>query len=138
MAHRTPLVLCGDGDLVPVAHALHHRTLGAGRPFIVGDPRRGTAPASARAPASYASGVAAFEAAAEGALCIRSRWPPRDFASVMDLLQDPRARVQLVVCAGRYERYERNDVLLAMSDPIQVPSLGTRKTELPRIVNEHK
>jgi hypothetical protein len=134
MAHRTPLVLCGDGDLVPIAHALHRRTLGAGRPFIVGDPRRGDTRASIRCPASYASGVAAFEAAAEGALCVCSRRPPRDFAAVMDLLRDPRARVQLVVCA---DGYERHDVLLAISDPIQVPSLGTRKTELPRIVEDY-
>jgi hypothetical protein len=51
-----------------------------------------------------------------------------------DLLRDPRARVQLVVCA---DGYERHDVLLAISDPIQVPSLGTRKPELPRIIDEY-
>jgi hypothetical protein len=27
MAHRTPLVLCGDGDLVPVAHGSSRSTL---------------------------------------------------------------------------------------------------------------
>jgi hypothetical protein len=33
--HQAVLVLCGAGDLVPVAHALHRRTLGADRPFVV-------------------------------------------------------------------------------------------------------
>jgi hypothetical protein len=46
--YRAALVLCGDGDLVPIAWALHRHTLGADRPFIVCDPRRGTqAPAVA-------------------------------------------------------------------------------------------
>jgi hypothetical protein len=60
--HRATLVLCGEGDMVPIAWALHRRTLGPDRPFIVCDPRRGTKAASVRAPASHASGVAAFEA----------------------------------------------------------------------------
>ena len=134
MAQRAQLVLWGDGDLVPIAHALHRRMLGSDRPFIVGDPRRGDTPASARSPANYASGVAAFGAAVEGSLCVRSKRPPRDFASVMELLQCPSARVRLVVCA---DRHERNDVLLAVSAPIQVPSLGTRARDLPRIVEEY-
>lgn len=40
--HQAALVLCGEDDLVPIAWALHRRTLGADRPFIVCDPRRGT------------------------------------------------------------------------------------------------
>ncbi len=131
--HRQ-LVLCGDDDLVPIAHALHRRILGADRPFVLGDPRRKTTPASVSAPANYTSGVAAFEAAAGGSLCIRSKRPPRDFASMMKLLRDPNARVQLVVCAGRYHQ---NDVLLVISDPIQVPPLKERAGELPRIVEEY-
>ena len=134
VAQRAPLVLCGDGDLVPIAHALHRRALGSDRPFILTDPRRGTTPASVHSPANYPNGVAAFTAAAEGSLCVRSRRPPRDFASVMELLRDPSARVRLVVCA---DRYERNDVLLAVSDPIHVPSLKTRAGELSRIVQEY-
>src|SRR5690242_5078432 len=71
--HRAALVLCGEGDLVPIAWTLHRHTLGADRPFIVCDPRRGTQAASVRSPASRASGVAAFEAAIGGSLCVRSR-----------------------------------------------------------------
>jgi len=51
--HRAQLVLCGHGDLVPLAHGLHRRALGAETPFIVCDPRRGNTPASVRSPANY-------------------------------------------------------------------------------------
>src|ERR1041384_5058629 len=37
---RSALVLRGDGDLVPIARAIHRRAFGADRPFIVADPRR--------------------------------------------------------------------------------------------------
>src|SRR5262249_4464867 len=37
---RAALVLCGAGDLVPVAQWLHCRVLGSDRPFILCDPRR--------------------------------------------------------------------------------------------------
>jgi hypothetical protein len=59
---RATLVLCGGGDMV-IAQALHHRTLGPDKPFIVCDPRRLTSAASVRSPESRATGVAAFEAA---------------------------------------------------------------------------
>jgi len=132
-AHRH-LLLCGDGDLVPIAHALQRRALGADRPFVVADPRRINAPASLSFPANCVSGVAAFKAAAGGSLCMRIERPPRDVASMKELIQEPKARVQLVICAGRYDR---RNVLLAVADPIQVPSLKDRAAELPRIVEEY-
>src|SRR5512138_999549 len=61
--HRAALVVCGTGDMVPIAWALHRRVLGAERPFVVCDPRRGNTPASVRSPANHESGVAAFDAA---------------------------------------------------------------------------
>jgi hypothetical protein len=131
---RAPLVLCGDGDLVPIAHALHRRTFGPDQPFVLTDPGRGDTPATVRAPVNCRSGVTAFEAATAGSLCVRSRRPPRDFAKVMDLIRDPRARVRLVVCA---DPYEMSDVLLAVSDPLRLPPLKTRARELPRIVEEY-
>jgi hypothetical protein len=71
VAHHAHLVLCGTGDLVPIAFALHRRTLGADRPFVMCDPHRGNRPASARSPASCDSGIAALAAAAGGSLCVR-------------------------------------------------------------------
>jgi hypothetical protein len=69
--HSAALVLLGETDLVPIAHALHRRTLGADRPFIVCDPNRENTRASLRSPANHETGVAAFKAAAGGALCVR-------------------------------------------------------------------
>src|SRR5882672_11345949 len=70
--HRATLVLCGEGDMVPIAQALHRRTLGPDKPFIICDPRRLTSTATVRSPASRTSGVAAFEAAIGGSLCMRT------------------------------------------------------------------
>lgn len=132
VAQHAPLVLCGDGNLVPVAHALHQRALGPGSPFVLAERRDRTA--SSRAPVRYASGVAAFEAATDGTLCVRSKRPPRDFPKVMKLLRGTGARVRLVVCSATRDEH---DVLLAIADPIHVPELKTRAAgELPRIVDE--
>ena len=38
VTHREPLLLCGEGNLVPIARQLHERAL-AGRPFVVARPR---------------------------------------------------------------------------------------------------
>jgi len=45
--YQTALVLCGDGDLVPVARGVHRHALGDERPFVLCDPRQ-RAPASLR------------------------------------------------------------------------------------------
>jgi len=66
LAHRAHLVLRGAGDLVPIASALHRRTFGPSRPFVVCDPRRGNTPASVRSPANHDRGLMALEAAAGG------------------------------------------------------------------------
>ena len=49
VTRRATLVLLGVTDMVPIARALHRRTLGADRPFIVSDPRRANVPATTRA-----------------------------------------------------------------------------------------
>jgi hypothetical protein len=100
VATRVPLVLCGDVDIVPIAHALHRHAFGADRPFVLAGPRRRKdMPASLQHPASYVAGMAAFDAATGGAICVISRRPPRDFAQAVKALRDPAARAWLVVCA---------------------------------------
>jgi len=128
------LVLLGEADLVPLAHALHRRTLGDEQPFIVCDRRRGDTVASVRSPDNYMSGVAAFAAATGGSLCVRHSRPPKDFSSMIALLRDPSARVQLIVCADA--RHD-TDPFVTLPVPIRVPSLRTRTDELPRIVDEY-
>jgi hypothetical protein len=131
MTRRTALVLRGSGDLVPVAHALHRRTMGAEAPFIVCDRRRRSAAGSVRAPENHESGVSAFEAASGGSLCVRSSRLPRDFSLLLERLREPEPSVQLVVCLDRDDR----GALLAGPVPIDVPSLRCRMRDVPRLVD---
>ena len=131
--HRAALVLCGEGDLVPIAWALHRHTLGADRPFIVCDPRRGTKAASVRSPASRASGVAAFEAAIGGSLCVRSRRLPGDFSALVARLRD----TDDVLCAICNAEIADPRPPLVLPAPLVVPPLAQRSAELDRIIAEY-
>ena len=130
--HRIPMVLCGEGDLVPAARSIHRHTIGADRPFVVCDPRRRQTGATVRSSENYATGMQALVAAHGGTLCVRSRRLPRDFDDVVVALRDPSARVQLVVCAGTPE-----DCRTRCAAPIILPSLAGRQAELDRIITEY-
>ncbi|HWU90348.1 MAG TPA: FHA domain-containing protein, partial [Kofleriaceae bacterium] len=65
-SRRHALVLHGPDDLVPIAHGLHLRVLGAERPFIVCDPRRRRSEGSVRVAANIDRAVPAVRAAAGG------------------------------------------------------------------------
>lgn len=131
--HRATLVLYGEGDLVPIAWALHRHTLGADRPFVVADPRRRKKEASVRSPASRASGIAAFEAAVGGFLCVRMRRLPNDFPALVARLRDS-DHVLCVLCAGELADPHSPLVLPA---PLVVPPLAHRSTELDRVIAEY-
>jgi hypothetical protein len=132
--HSATLVLLGETDLVPIAHALHRRTLGPKQPFIVCDRLRRNTRASVRSPSNQESGVAAYRAARGGSLCVRAQRLPDDFSSVVALARNPGASVQLIVCAdGRHDTHP----FLTLPVPIRVPSLRTRTSELSRIVDEY-
>jgi hypothetical protein len=131
---RAALVLCGRGDLVPVASALHRRTFGPSAPFVLCDPRRGNAAETVRSPANRATGIEAIAAASGGTICLRARRLPRDFAAVVDRVRDPHAHVQTIVCWG--QRGEHHP-LLVIPAPIVVPDLRDRAGELSRIIDEY-
>ena len=128
--HRAQLVLCGHGDLVPLAYGLHRRAFGTDAPFIVCDPRRGDTPATVRSPANLASAAAAFDAAAGGSICVRRRRPPHDFSSLVTRLRSSR-NVQYI-CLD-----EDSLQWLVRPGPIEVPSIAARASELPQIVDEY-
>jgi hypothetical protein len=128
------LVLCGEGDLVPIAAALHRRTLGPDAPFILCDPRRGNTAANVRSAANRVTCIDAITAAAGGTMCMRARHLPRDFVSVVERLRAATAHVQTMLCWG--ERDDNNPLLLA-PPPIIVPPLRDRAEELPEIVNDY-
>ena len=133
--HRAALVLLGETDLVPIARALHRRTHGADRPFVVCDPRRrdGEDYESVRSPVNYGTGLSAFRAARGGTLCVRSRRLPRDFSSVVAQIRST-DDVQIIVCAdGRDDAHP----FLILPAPIRIPSLRVRTDELPRIIDEY-
>lgn len=127
-----PLSLVGYGDLVPLAQALHRRTLGEERPFIVCDPRRTTLEATVRSSANAWPGREALRAAEGGTLCVRSKRLPRDFAEAFSALSARRARTQLVVCV---ESAQDGRAFQAMR--LKVPQLWTRRPELSRVIEEY-
>jgi len=130
-AQRGSLTVCGQGDLVPIVHSLHLRTLGAGRPFIVCDPRRRSSAASVRAAVSRREGLSAMATAGGGTLCMRTRRLPRDFFEVSLAVRDPASRVQLAVCT------EEVDARTLLANPIVIPPLARRRAELDRIIEEY-
>jgi hypothetical protein len=128
VAYHAALVLCGHGDLVPVARGLHHHVLGA-RPFVLCDPRR-RATGTGTQFASRPTGAEALADALGGTVCVRAKHRPRDFAEVVTAVHD--ARVRLVLCGPELPRL--TDLVLA---PIKVPALATRAHELDRIIDEY-
>ena len=129
---RTALVLHGDGDLVPIARAIHRRAFGVDRPFIVCDPRRHQSSATIRSPENYETGMPAFAAATGGSLCVRSLRLPKDFSSVVTALRNPNSKVRLVICAQKPEDWKEY-----LPAPIAVPPLTSRLDELDQIIMEY-
>jgi FHA domain-containing protein len=129
---RTALVLCGEGDLVPIARAIHRRVRSSTRPFVVCDPRRQAGQATVRAAENHAAGMEALAAAAGGSLCVRSRRLPADYSQVVEALRDPTSQVQLIVCAEGSRECERCRVT-----PIVIPPLAARADEIDRIIHEY-
>lgn len=129
---RAALILCGDDDLVPIAHSLHRRARGAERPFVVCDPRRHPGKETVRSAENHITGLKALAAAAGGSVCVRTRRLPRDFRDLVQELRDPSSRVQLIVCAAEREECERCRVT-----PIVIPPLSGRRSEIDRIIDEY-
>jgi hypothetical protein len=73
---RAALILCGDGDLVPIARSLHRRSRGLEQPFIVCDPRRHPGKETVRSAENHVMGLEALAAAAGGSVCVRTRRLP--------------------------------------------------------------
>jgi len=131
--HRATLVLCGRCDIVRIAEALHRRTLGPDKPFILCDPRRLRSTATVRSPASRTSGVAAFEAAIGGSLCMRMRRFPDDFQALVARLRSA-DEVLCVLCTGQLTGAYLPFILPA---PLTVPPIAERSAELDRIIAEY-
>jgi hypothetical protein len=133
---RSALVLRGSGDMVPIAHTIHRRTLGDRAPFVVSDPRRRQdRRATVRNAANVALGLEAFRQASHGTLCIRTRRLPPDLDAVLHLFREPHSTVQLTMCAETTA--SRRDPFALGPARIEIPSLETRRGELHRIAHEY-
>ncbi len=131
-ARRGALVLCGAGDLVPIAQSLHHRVFGADRPFVLCDPRRRHGKATVRSAENYKDGALALVAATGGSLCVRALCLPSRFDEITAALRGPHSRAQLVICAQSPTYCEP-----FLATPIVVPSLVDRADELDQIITEY-
>ena len=132
-SHLAAIVLCGAGDMVPIARSLHRRTLGSDRPFVTCDPHRIAPSGSVRVPENRTSGMVAFEAAVGGTLCLRSGRLPHDLPALIAQLRGTRD-VMLVVCAP-----DSVDVspFVIRPAPIVLPPLADRGDEIDRIISEY-
>jgi hypothetical protein len=126
------VVLRGESDAVPIAHALHRRLLGPERAFIVCDPRRREGDGSVRSPPNRRTGISAIEAAQGGSVCIHSHRPPRGFDLLVSPLRGPHATTVLFVCLHGDDHLR--DLLCR---PLEIPSLTQRSAELDRLIDEY-
>ena len=132
-ALRTSLLLRGEGDLVPIAYAIHRFTVGSAAPFIVCDRRRRDTNASVRSPQNVPGGIEAFARAVGGTLCLWHERLPADIDEVRRCARAPNSEVQLIVCA----RLQRRAASADGNPTIEIPRLQLRERELSRIVDEY-
>jgi FHA domain-containing protein len=132
VAQRAPLILRGDGDLVPIAETLHRLAFGDSAPFVVCDPRRENTPASVRSAANCGHCREAFMSAIGGSICIRRRRLPPGLGELMQRLYLPDSEVRLFVCDG--PSYGET---FGGSITIELPPLQMREIEVPRIIDEY-
>lgn len=124
-----PITLCGQGDLVPLAHALHRRMLGKDRPFVVSTRTRGDTDETVRAAKNFQRGLDALQAAATGSICVVEGKLPADIDALLKSIADPATRVHLFVC-------EKNAKKTA-EELIQIPPLASRSEDLDLVVQEY-
>lgn len=118
---RASLVLCGEGDLAPIAHRLHRETLGSQRPFV-------TCARGDRA-------LELLERAGDGTLCVPVLDPPEDLLDAINALVTT-SLARLVLCAPDARDVSPLGVLLGPTIWIELPSLLARRPEIPRILVE--
>lgn len=128
---RSHLALIGPGDLVPIAFAIHWRTMGTAK-FVVADPRRKEAPCMTRLTTkSLPTLNQAIDAARGGTVCIRSIRKPSDWGAARSRLAAE--DVRLTVC---YPASRLDDIELSRPAPIVVPPISGR--DIDRLIDEYE
>ncbi|HEX8115558.1 MAG TPA: FHA domain-containing protein [Kofleriaceae bacterium] len=132
--HRAPLLVSGEGDLVPLARSLHDHARGGDKPFVLCDPRRRGAKADVRLATNITDVRHALQSAVGGSLCLLRRRMPRDASAVLDEIRSSNPRVQLIVCMYESERIPIESLL---AYTIDIPPLAAREHELGQIISEY-
>lgn len=128
------VMLCGKGELLLLAEALHRRVR-ANRPFVLVAPRRhGQNRRSPRSAARYPTILPALEAAAGGTLCFALENRPADLPMAARVLR-ARDDVMIILCGAEVRRPTLPFTL--RPPPIVIPPLSDRGAELDRIIWEY-
>lgn len=136
LRRRTPLVLLGHEDLVPVARDLYRCILGPLAPFIVCDHRRasGADSENVRSPLNIADPDEALTAAVGGTLCFRNERLPASFDRILERARFSDARAQIVVCGGPQDEPNVHTAEAVLT----LPSMAARSTRaIEHIVLEY-
>jgi hypothetical protein len=124
MAHgRAALILHGAGSLLGVARRLHRLALGD-RPLVALGPGD--------------SVTEAIERAAGGMLYIEARHLPRDLGPLVAGVQEPTARVRIVVGVASAEESARLAATLPRVATIAIPPLAERPEELDALIEAYR
>lgn len=128
-----PVVLRGDDDLVAIAHDLHRRVYGPGRPFVTCDPKRHSSSGDVRLPANVVDGRDAFEQARGGTLCVLAHRQPSDFEDLLEAHRNSSGtQTQLMICDDGQGKHG-----LFLPSTITIPTLASRGVELAHIIYEY-
>jgi hypothetical protein len=127
---RTPLVLRGTGDLVPIARELHRLVFETGAPFVLCDALGPSIASNIREVKAFEQALAAMRAAHRGTLCVRTHAPPADSLQVIAELRNPSTLVQLIACDSSPGAESLLD------NPITIPSPADRGEEIVRVIEE--
>lgn len=120
---QSSLVLCGGGDLVPIARKFHEAILPANAPFLVYD----------RAQDEL------LRKAYGGTICMiapAAKRVPGDATKLLADLRDPANRARFMLCAPSAAAAAKISTLLVRASLVEVPSPGARDGELERMILE--
>ncbi len=105
---RTPLLICGAGDLTGLARRIHEIVVGEG-PFVV---------------CAGEAAVPSLEGA--GTLCLVGKRPARDLPALAAVLREPGMRPRITACAPSTIDVPDVMSMLAKAHMIEVPPIASR------------
>lgn len=119
---RASLILCGDGDLTPIALRLHRELCGPDLSFVACGPRDRALPL--------------LRLAGPGTLCLDALSPPADAAAALSALRRGAAPARLTLCAPDPLLAAPLAAHLSAAVWLELPSLISHRAELPRLLVE--